>query len=306
MNSQKVLISTSSFATHDNKPLELLKEAGLTVDVNPYGRKLHEQEIKDLVRDADFLVAGVEPLSRDVLESAKKLKVISRCGVGLDNVDLCATEKLGIKVFITPYGPILAVAELTLGLMIDLLRKITETNLDMRKARWQKKMGNLLLGKKVGIKGFGRIGTKVAELLKPFGCEIAYSDPFVEDGLLGLRRLSLDNLLRWADIVSVHVSITEKTTIIGRNEFQMMKKGSWFLNTSRGSVVDEAALYESLKKGHLSGAALDVFRDEPYSGQLTELDNVILTPHIGSYAKEARIHMEMQAVENLLEGIKAL
>ena len=189
MNSQKVLISTASFATHDSKPMEMLKEAGLLVDLNPYGRKLSELEIKDLVIDADFLIAGVEPLSRNVLESAKKLKVISRCGVGLDNVDLKAAEELGINVFITPYGPILAMAELAVGLMIDLLRKITETNLDMRKGIWQKKMGNLLLGKKVGLKGFGRIGTKVAELLKPFGCEVAYSDPFVQDGLMGLRRL---------------------------------------------------------------------------------------------------------------------
>ena len=126
--------------------------------------------------------------------------------------------------------------------------------------------------------------------------------PFVDDGLFGLKRLLLEDLLSWADIITLHASVDE--TIIGEKEFRLMKKGAWLVNTSRGRVVDETILYEYLKNGYLSGAALDVFEEEPYTGLLKELDNIIITPHIGSYAKEARIKMEMEAVENLLNGLK--
>ena len=163
-------------------------------------------------------------------------------------------------------------------------------------------MGSILSDKKVGIIGFGRIGRKVAELLSSFGCEIAYVDPYVEDGIMGLSRLPMSKLLRWADIISVHVSGEDR--LIGKDEIRMMKKEGLLINVSRGGVIDEDALYQALKEGYLSGAALDVFEQEPYKGPLKELDNTILTPHIGSYAKEARIKMEIQAVENLLKGLE--
>ena len=172
---------------------------------------------------------------------------------------------------------------------------------ELRMGQWKKRMGNLLSEKRIGIKGFGRIGKKVAELLKPFGCEIAYADPFVEDGLLGLQRLSLKELLCWADLVTIHVGVNEK--LIGEEEFKCMKDGAIIINTSRGGVVDESALYGNLKNGHLAGAALDVFEEEPYSGPLKELGNIILTPHIGSYARDTRVEMEEQAVANLLTGL---
>lgn len=302
MNNKKVLISTSTFSEYNKEPLEMLNKSGLSVVLNPFKRKLKESEIKDLIKDVDLLIAGTETLSRCVLESAKMLKVISRCGGGVDNVDLITAKELGIKVINTPDAPVVAVAELTIGLILNLLRKVSLMNTTMRNGKWGKLMGNLLHKKRVGIKGFGRIGKKVAELLRPFGCEIAYSDPFVEDGLFGLRRLSLEELLGWADIVSIHVSTKE--TLVGRKEFQLMRKGAWLINASRGGVVEESVLYEYLKSGYLSGAALDVFSDEPYVGPLKDLENVILTPHIGSYAMEARAEMEKQAVENLLKGLE--
>jgi D-3-phosphoglycerate dehydrogenase len=186
--------------------------------------------------------------------------------------------------------------------MINILRKVSQMENELKAGQWKKRMGNLLCEKRVGIKGFGRIGKKVAELLRPFGCEIAYADPFLKDGLLGLQRMSLKELLCWADIITIHVGVGEK--LIGGKEFQHMKKGALLINTSRGGVVDESVLYEYLKNGNLSGAALDVFEEEPYFGDLKELDNVILTPHIGSYAMEARVEMEKQAVENLLKGLE--
>jgi len=298
------------------KPLEILEKEGYEAILNPYGRKLKKEEVIELCRNATGIIAGTERIDADTLEILAKnvvsqslnfnhqhtLKVVSRCGAGIDNVDIDTAERLGIKVFNTPDAPVLAVAELTVGLILDLLRKVSQMDKEFKDDKWQKRMGTLLFGKKIGIKGFGRIGKKIAELLIPFGCEVAYADPYVEDGMLGLKRLSLEELLDWADIISIHVSVSEK--LIGEKEFKLIKKGAWLINTSRGGVADEAILYEYLKSGYLSGAALDVFEDEPYIGPLKELDNIILTPHIGSYAKEARVRMEMEAVENLIKGLR--
>lgn len=297
----KIVISTSSFGKYDNSPLEFCKENGYKVVLNPYMRKVKPHELIELARNAVGLIAGTEIITEDILSKLSFLKVISRCGVGLDNIDIDAAKRLGIEVFNTPDVPTLAVAELTVELILNLLRKVNPMDRALRKGIWEKQMGNLLYRKKVGILGFGRIGRKVAELLKPFHCEISYADPFVEDGILGLNRLSKQDLLGWSDIVSIHVS--EKDRILGKKEIGLMKKGVWLVNTSRGEVIDEDALYCALKEGYFSGAAIDVFNEEPYQGLLKELDNVVLTPHIGSYAKEVRVEMEMQAVKNLLTGL---
>jgi len=297
----KIAITTTTFGEYDKGPLNLLSKNGFQVIPNPYERKLKKGEVIELCKDAVGIIAGTETLDADIMETLVNLKVVSRCGTGVDNVALVDADRIGIKVYNTPDAPTLAVAELTVGFMINLLRKVSQMNMELKAGQWQKRMGNLLCEKRVGIKGFGRIGRKVAELLKSFGCEIAYADPFVEDGLLGLQRMSLKDMLCWADIVTIHVGVHEK--LMGEKEFQCMKEGALIINTSRDGVVDETILYEYLRNGHLSGAALDVFEEEPYSGALKELDNVILTPHIGSYAKEARVEMERLAVENLLKGL---
>ncbi len=298
----KTIITTSSFGKFDNSPLDLCKDNGLEITLNPYGRKINSEELIQLAENAVGIIAGTEPITEETMLKLSSLKVISRCGVGIDNVDVASAEKMGIKVFNTPDAPTLAVAELTIGFILNLLRKVTTMDSDVKNGNWDKLMGNLLYRKKVGLKGFGRIGRKVCEMLRPFGCEIAYSDPFIDDGVMGLRNMPLEELLSWADIVSIHVSVSEQ--LIGADKLQLMKEGSWIVNTSRGGVVDEESIYELLRSGHLSGAALDVFENEPYSGPLKELNNVILTPHIGSYAMEARIEMETRAVENLLNGLR--
>lgn len=297
----KIFISTTSFGEYDKSYLDVCRKSGISVESNPYGRKMKPEELCSLAQGAVGLIAGTEPLTADVLSKMPNLKVISRCGVGLENVDLDAAEKAGIKVFNTPDAPTRAVAELTIGLMLDILRKTSRMDSAIRSGRWEKLMGNLLYGKKVGIIGFGRIGRAVAGLLKAFDCEIAYADPFVDDGLLGLRRLSKHELLCWAEIVSIHVASKER--IMSRGDIEMMKRGGWIINVSRGEAVDEVALYDSLKSGDLCGAAIDVFEQEPYKGPLAHLDNVVLTPHIGSYAKEARTRMELEAVNNLIKGL---
>ncbi len=310
---KKIAITTTSFGEYENKPLELLRKEGFEVILNPYRRKLKSSEIVELCKDAVGIIAGTEMIDAEILKRLTQssalcpqssLKVISRCGAGLDNVDHEAAKRLGIEVFNTPDAPTLAVAELTVGLILNLLRKVNLMDNAIRNGRWEKLIGNLLSGKRVGIIGFGRIGRKVSELVKSFNCEIAYADPFVDDDIFGLKRLSLEELLRWADIISIHVSGKDK--LVKEKHLSLMKKGSWLINVARGGVVDENALYRALKKGSLSGAALDVFTEEPYNGCLKELDNVILTPHIGSYALEARIEMERQAVENLLKGLEGV
>ena len=301
----KIIITTSSFATYDRSPLDELEKNQIDYTVNPYGRKLTKDEVVDLAKDADGLVAGTEPLNEDVLKQLPKLKVISRCGAGLDNVDLAKSKELNIKVFSTPYGPTLAVAELTLGLMLDLLRKITVMDRELRTGVWKKQMGSLLKGKKVGILGCGRIGQKVAELLTPLEVEIAYYDICTLEGAILL--MSKNELLSWADIITLHCSANaDGQPVIGESELKLMKDNSWLINASRGGLVDEKALYSVLKEGKLSGAALDVFDNEPYKGPLRDLDNIILTPHIGSYAKEGRIQMEKDAVQNLIHGLQNL
>ncbi len=299
----KVFVSTSSFAEHDTLPFKLLEDAGIDVQVNPYRRKLTPNECLTLYKEIDGLIAGTEALTAEVLESARNLKVISRCGVGIDNIDLEMAEKQGIRVFNTPSSPTVAVAELTLGLMLALLRHIPHMDRDIRAGKWQKYMGNLLRGKNVGIIGFGRIGQKVAELLLGLGARVVYCDPAVNKS--ECTSMSLDKLLAQSDIVSLHLSAVAKDPpLLGDKELRSMKQGSWLVNCARGRLVDEEALYQVLQESWLSGAALDVFENEPYAGPLAQLDNVILTPHVGSYAIEARIDMEIQAVQNLIKGLK--
>ena len=299
---EKIAITTSSFGKYNSNPLELLRASGFEPTLNPYGRKLKKDEILEVCKDATGIIAGTELLDADVIGALRDLLVISRCGSGLDNVNLEAAKRIGIRVFNTPDAPSMAVAELTVGLLLNLLRKVCHMHISIKDGKWEKLMGNLLFDKKIGIIGFGRIGEKVAKLLVPFGCKIAYADSRVEDRRSGLKKMPITELLAWADIVSIHVSGGKG--LIGDKELSLMKKGSWLVNTSRGEVVNEGALHHALKQGQVAGAALDVFEKEPYVGPLKELDNVILTPHIGSYAKEARVKMEIEAVENLLKGLQ--
>ena len=299
----KIFISTSSFDVTNSAPiLDELRKNSFEILLNPYGRRLTEAEVIDHLKgDVVGIIAGVEPLTRKVFENAVGLKVISRCGIGLDNVDLEAAKQHDITVFNTPAAPVAAVAELTVGLILSLLRRIPEADRNLRKDQWKSLMGHLLSAQIIGIIGYGRIGRKVVELLQPFGCRIIFYDVNDSNSYPGLQYVELQELLKSSDIVSIHVSSSKQ--VLGKNEFNLMKEGSWLINLSRGGVVDECALYEYLKSGHLSGAALDVFEKEPYSGKLKELDNVILTPHMGSYAKEARKQMENEAVINLKNGL---
>jgi D-3-phosphoglycerate dehydrogenase len=305
----RILITPSIFGKDDPSPLNLLQNADCEAITNPYGRKLTEDEALDLVSKVKpvGIIAGVEPITARVLQQAKGLKVISRCGVGLDNVDLNAARSLGITVTNTPDGPTEAVAELTIGLVFNLLRKTSFLDRELRKGNWIKETGSLVRGKKVGIIGLGRIGKRVAEMLLALGAKVAGTDiqpdyEWFQEKQVTL--VSLEELLKQSEILCLHVSYTvSNERLIGKKQLKTMPKGAYLINTSRGEVIDHDALYSMLTNGHLSGAALDVFDQEPYTGPLTRLENVILTPHIGSYTKETRLEMETQAVKNLLSAL---
>ena len=282
--------------------MDAIDNAGLTVVRNPYGRKLTETETLDLIETHRpvAILAGVESLTSAILERAKGLKIISRCGVGMDSVDLVAASTLGITVTNTPDGPTLPVAELTVGLMLSLIRKIHVSDSSIRHGQWERPTGNLLFEKTVGIIGCGRIGTAVAKLLAPFGVRLLGFDPFRSQPL-DFPLVAIDELLSESDLVSLHLPFSDSNLrFIDTGRLAQMKHGSFLINASRGGLVDEEALAAALASGHLAGAALDCFGSEPYLGPLAQSPKTLLTAHIGSYAKEARVLMERQATQNIL------
>jgi D-3-phosphoglycerate dehydrogenase len=301
-----LLITTSSFGKFDQSFLELLKKKFNKVILNPYGRKLSRLEVLELIKEYQpiAIIAGVEPLEKEVLIKAKNLKAISRAGVGLDNVDLQAARNLDISVDNTPDAPTIPVAELTVGMMLSLLRMIHRSDQGIRSRTWVRPMGVLLNGKTVGLVGCGRIGQQVASLLNTFGCKILGFDliPCEHDHI---SVVEFEKLLRSSDLISLHLPYTSATHhLINTETITQMKDGVFLFNPSRGGLVNEKDLYAALKNKKIAGVALDSFEKEPYSGPLKEFDNVLLTAHIGSYAKEGRILMEKQSVNNLIKMLE--
>ncbi len=304
----KIFISTSTFGEHDRTSLRQLKESGFEVVTNPYGRQLRIEESKVLLDGVIGLIAGTETLSEEVLVSATSLKAISRVGTGMDNVDLEAAKRLGIEVMNTPDAPTEAVAELTLGLILASYRKIPQLDRSVKCGKWPNSMGSLVYGKTLGVVGLGRIGKRVVELTAPFKVKVAAYDisPDMEFArAFNVRLLTLDGLLKEADIITLHIPLSPSTRgLISKEEFSLMKIDAVLINTSRGAIVDEDALIKSLRSKKIGGACLDVFGNEPYAGELQRFENTVLTPHIGTYAKEARIKMEQEAVDNILKALK--
>ena len=300
-NPKKILIGPSTFAAVDPTPLETLNDSGLEVIDNPFKRRLTRPELLDLLTpDVVGLIAGLEPLDRDVM-AGSSLKVISRCGSGMSNVDLTAASDLGIVVRSTPTAPVTAVAELVVGAILNLLRSVPSMDRSLHRREWNKRIGQQLSGKTVAVVGFGRIGRKVSQFLKAFDAKIVAVDPVYSDPPEGVTLLNLDGALKLADIVTLHCSGEDH--LIGNSELQQMKPGSYLVNAARGGLVDEEALIHALDQRHLAGAYLDTFGSEPYQGPLCEYDQVLLTPHIGSYTVECRRQMETEAVRNLLSEL---
>jgi D-3-phosphoglycerate dehydrogenase len=270
-------------------------------------RGLKEKEIIEFAGGCSGIIAGTERYSHEVLAELRELRIISRCGVGLDTIDLEAAADLGIAVTATPNGPTQAVAELTLALILNLIRHVEISSIALKRGSWKKCMGFLLGELTVGIMGLGRIGKRLASLLKTFDAAIIGYDiePDREwAAAAGVRVVNRDEVLRESDVLCLHLPYEKRLHhLIGSREIATMKPGSFLVNTSRGGLVDEEALRAALASGRLAGAAIDTFEQEPYSGPLRELESVILTPHIGSYARAGRIRMERESVQNILAGL---
>lgn len=304
----KVLISSASFGKINQKAIHVLEKEGFTPIINPFGRKLTFDEFTERIKDATALIAGTEKITEEILKHAPNLKVISRYGVGVDNIDLLAAKERRITICNTSEAPSQAVAELTLALILNIIRRISEADRGMRNKNWQQLNGSLLMGKTIGIVGLGRIGKKIIELIKPFKMTIFTYDPYPDWDFISQHNIvlaSLNDVLSKSDIVSLHLPLSEKTFhLIGEEEFLMFKKGALLINASRGGLIDEKALAVALRDGIIAGAGIDTFEEEPYIGELTEFENVVLTCHMGSSATETREQMELEAVMNIIRVLK--
>ncbi|MEO7775011.1 MAG: NAD(P)-dependent oxidoreductase [Steroidobacteraceae bacterium] len=302
-NKDLVFVALSTFAERDAAPLRLLEQSGRPFRIHQTGKRITTQELLRDGTDAAVIVAGVEPYDAATLAGLPTLRCISRCGVGVDAIDLAAARARDVTVLNTPDVPTIAVAELALSLFLALSRNLRPQADSMRARRWERLESHLINGRTVGLVGFGRIGRRVAQLLQPFGARVLATDPLLtpeQAAALNVTAVGMTELLQHADIVSLHLTRTPGKALIGTAELAAMKQGAILVNLARGEHVDEAALVSALQSGKLAGAGLDVFPREPYDGPLCEFSQVILTPHSATMPVETRSAMELQCVDKAL------
>lgn len=302
------MISTERFGHVDPKPVQMLEALGVKFVRNPHGRILKEQEMMDLIQGCDVVISGAEPMTAAVMDCAPDLRFISRCSVGLDSVDLLAARERGIPVSYVPGANAQAVTELTISHILTLLRGVPKADASLRAGRWIRVMGRSLEELTIGIIGIGRIGKRVARHLTAFGAKIIANDLDPDEAFgteLGLEWVEKERLFKEADVICLHVPRTPTTLgLVGSKELEMMKNDAILINTARGGLIDETALADALRSGQLGGAGLDVYDQEPYEGELTKLDNCVLTCHMGANTLSSRLRMEIQAAENLICFLK--
>jgi D-3-phosphoglycerate dehydrogenase len=300
----KVLVSDNL----SKEGLELLnKETELEVALG-----LDEIELCEKIRGFDALIvrSGTQ-VTKKVIASSDKLRVIGRAGVGVDNIDVEAATEKGIIVLNAPEGNTIAAAELTMAMMLSLTRLIPQATSSMKNGRWDKKsfMGVELRGKTLGIIGLGRIGKEVAKRARSFDLRIMAYDPYLtaeNAKALGVILGDYETVISNADYITFHVPLTEKTHhILSTKEFEMVKPGVRIINCARGGIIDEDALYDAIKTGKVAGAALDVFEEEPpKNNKLIELPNVIHTPHLGASTVEAQVNVAVDVAKSVVEVLK--
>jgi D-3-phosphoglycerate dehydrogenase len=292
-----------------------LKAAGFKVTEN---FEISPEELKDSIGEYEVvIVRSRTKITKELLEGATKLKLIGRVGVGLDTIDTVAAMAKGIKVINTPQMSTIAVAELVMSMMLNLVRSTHLANESVKKGQWEKKKfhGGELNGKTLGVVGIGRIGKAVAERAKAFGMKILVYDVVVDEATLnrlGAEELkTLGELLPRSDIVTLHVPLLPETRkMISAKSLSLFKTGSYLINASRGEVVDSRDLLDAIKSKKLAGAALDVYENEPpkeaWEKELVSLPNVVATPHIGAQTREAQVAGAIMVAENIINLIKPL
>lgn len=304
MSGKTVFVALQEFSAGSDLPRRTLEQAGFRVEFNSLGRRLQREEMPRLLREADAVLAGVEPYDGNLLRSLTRLRCISRCGVGTDSIDLPVARELGVAVLTTPEEVVQAVAEMTLGMILALARNLPLHLRELERGTWKKHGGHLLSEWTIGLVGFGRIGQAVERLLRPFSCRVLVADPFKnQEGMpAGVRWEGLDQLLSESDVVSLHAALPPgQPPLLGGPELARMKKGSFLVNTARGSLVNERALEQALRLEQLAGAALDVFEAEPYAGPLASLPQVLCTPHVATLTRKSRTEMELRCVRNVID-----
>jgi D-3-phosphoglycerate dehydrogenase / 2-oxoglutarate reductase len=299
---RKVLITTVPFGDKNRLPLELLEKNDIEYLINPLNKKLTEDGLAEMVTDYDVIIAGTESITKKVMDSGTNLKMISRVGIGLDSVDLLEAKKQGITVSYTPDAPAPAVAELTIGLMLTLLRSVQLSNIEMHNGKWQRFFGRRLSEITIGIIGVGRIGIGVIRSLQGLGLpKILVNDIVPRHSLdqdFNIEWVDQDDIYQQADIVTIHTPLTAQTkNMVKKEQLLCMKEDAIIINTARGGIINEQDLYDVMQSGHLSGAAIDVFDFEPYDGKLKEIQRCILTAHMGSMSVDCRTRMEIEATE---------
>jgi len=294
----KILICDSL----NEKVLKELQTIGECIDISSSQTK--NEDLEENIQDAEIVVIrSATNLDKATIDKADCLKIIARCGVGVDNIDVDYAKSNNIFVTNSPSANLISVVELTVSLIISAARKINLSDKHVKDGNWNRKefVGIELYGKQLGIVGFGKAGKLVSDRMKSFGMSIAFYDPFVNDWNGPEKKLELDELLNTSDVVSIHVIKTKETeNLISKEKLDLLKENSILINTSRGGILDENYLIELLKSKKILGAGLDVYSEEPPKNIDTFIDlNLISTPHIGASTSEAQLKAGLDTVDNI-------
>ncbi|MFP3719407.1 phosphoglycerate dehydrogenase [Niallia circulans] len=305
----KVLITPRSFGKHSEEASRILTAHGFEVVTNPYGRIMTEEEMKKEIVDVDAVIVGVDPLNADVLAEAKRLKVISKYGVGTDNIDVDYCKANNIPVTITRNANADSVADFTFALMLAIARRIVEIDQSCRAMDWGKKTSIGIYGKTLGVIGTGAIGKGVIKRAHGFDMDILAYDVCPDNEFAKEYKVTyveLEHLVKESDFITLHLPATPETTnLFSEKEFSMMKETAVLVNTARGELIDEDALYNVLRDKKIWGAGIDVFKKEPpEKKELLELDNMIIGSHAAASSVDAVNKMSLMAVENILANFK--
>ncbi len=297
----RVVATARSFCAHDGPHQQLLRDAGFDLVLAAGDEPLTASELAPLAGDADGLILGLDACDASVFDAAPRLRVVARYGVGTDTVDLGAAERHGVTVTNTPGANTVAVAELTLGLVLALARDLPGAVSEARAGGWRRSRGWELSGKTLGLIGLGRIGQAVAMRAAAFGMHVIGHDPYAPE-VPGVERVDLDRLWPRADVISLHLGLTEDSHhLIDADVLRRCKPTAVIVNTARGGLIDERALADALREGRLAGAAADAFEHEPPTGSpLLELATFLPTPHLGATTREASRHMGVAAAESVI------
>ncbi len=304
--SHHILVTARSFANTAGAHQDMLRENGCHLDLRAASHPYKAEQLREMIAGYDGVILGLDACDASVIERADKLKVISRYGVGVDAVDLQAAARKNIIVTNTPGANMLGVSELTLGLLFALARQIPQVAAAAKAGAWMRPKGWELSGKTLGVIGFGAIGRDVGKKAAALGMKVITFDPFWKGEMPGVESVALERLISEADVISLNCALTPDTAnLINSERIAQMKDGAYIINTARGELVDEDALYNGLKTGKLGGAAIDAFRVEPPIGNpLLSLDNFIAIPHLGATTGESVERMAIMAAQNLLTVLR--